>query len=341
MSNLPKYASKEALVYYGLVAPAILTQTIFSVAIASNPAGLIPQIAQYGALAPLAVQAVPLVLLLLSFYAVVAFRPSFLVTLLVASFFVSTSAAAQVSLGGIPLNLGEAVSIVVLSSFLALIGFSYARGLKLRGGRELRAGSAGPMGFRVLGLLLDFGFPAAASVALVAVVEAAVGAFSAQAAKLPEPLSTLTSLYMQTRIGLVFTTLVVAGAIIWILRQVVEPGILYFTLTRQDGIKELHDEITPTTKKVRKLMSYRATGGLAWGALGVFYCTGVAIAIVMLLPPSEAYRNLEAVFNLRAPAPAPFELGFQRAAQQALIKADILIAQGQDLANTIFHLLWG
>jgi hypothetical protein len=336
-----RYASREAVVYYALVAPAIVTQTVFAAALASNPAGLVPQITEYGPLLPFAVQALPLLLLLLSVYAVLSFRPSVLVTLLVASFFVSTSASAQVELLGAPLNLGEAVAVVVLASFMALIGFSYARGLKLLGGRELRAESAGPPVYQALGLLLDFGFPIAASIALVAVVEAAVGAFGVQAARLPEPLSTLATLYVQTRVGLVFTTLLVAGAMIWILRQFVEPAILYFTLTYQDGVKELLSEVAPTTKKVAKLASYRATGGLSWGVLGVFYCIGIAVAVAVFLPPGETLRDLQSVFNLKPPAPSPLELALQRTLQNAVIRADILVQEGQDFARSLINLLWG
>jgi len=229
----------------------------------------------------------------------------------------------------------------VAATFLALAGFNYARGIKLLAGRRPNVTSSGPLGYNALGVALESVFPLAAALALVVLVETVVGDLGVQAARLPAPLSALASLYLQSRIGLVFTTLFVAGATIWVMRQFLEPVILHFTLNASDAKKELLSEIEPTTKTVRKIARYRPSGGLGWGLLTVAYCAGVMAALAVLLPRGQFSRDLLAAVDLHAPSLTPEETLLLDSFQNALVKVNILYAHSQDYIREIIQLLWG
>ncbi len=340
-SSLAMYATKGALIYYALVLPAIVSEAIFSTAVALNSGGLITQASSGGSIAAVALPLLPWIILAASIYAVASFRPSVLIILLIASFFLAASIANGAAFLGIQLNLGASVVLVVAATFLALAGFNYARGIKLLAGRRADVTSSGPLGYNVLGIALESAVPLAIAVALVVAVEAVVGALGVQSARLPQPLSTLASLYLQTRIGLVFTTLLVAGATIWVIRQFVEPAILYFTLSGEDAKKELLHEIEPTTKSVKKVVRYRPSKGLAWGVLAVAYSGGLIIVLAIFLPWTQLSRDLLAALNLKAPSPSPVEVLMQGSLQSAIVKINILYAQSQDYIRTIIRLLWG
>jgi hypothetical protein len=340
-SLLSRYAARRALIYYAMVLPAIVAETVFSIAIATTPGDLVTQAGAYGGAVAATVQLLPVAVLAASAYAVFSFRPSLLVTLLVATFFVAVSVANGIAFLGDQLDLGDTVILVVAATFLALAGFNYARGLKLLGGRRPDVRSSGPLGYNLLGIALDSAVPLAAALGLVALVETVVAALGVQAALLPAPLSTLASLYLQTRIGIVFTTLFVAGATIWVLRQFIEPVILHFTLTSDDAKKELLSEIEPTTKSVMKVRRYRPSRGLAWGSLAALYCLGIMVVLALFLPRGEFFQDLAATLNLGAPSPSPAELLLQDSIQNAVLKIDLLFAQSQDYIRTIIRLLWG
>lgn len=318
-----------------------MAEVLFSIAIVSTPGDLLTQSAPGGSAVNAAVQLLPWALLAVSLYAIFSFRPSLLITLLIASFFVAASVADGIAVLGAQLDLGDTVILVVAATFLALAGFNYSRGIKLLAGRRPVVTSSGPLGYNVLAIALESALPLLAALALVVLVEAAVGDLGAQAARLPAPLSTLTSLYLRSRIGLVFTTLFVAGATIWGIRQFLEPVILHFTLNPADARKELLAEIEPTTKSVRKIARYRPSGGLAWGLLTAAYCLGLLAALAVFLPRGQFSRDLVAVLNLHAPSPTPVESLIQDSIKNALVKINILYAQSQDYIREIIQLLWG
>jgi len=339
-SLLSKYATKGALIYYALVLPAIAAELAFSIAISSTSGDLLIQGPSSGVVAS-AVQLLPWALLAASLYAVFSFRPSLLVTLLIASFFVAASVANAITFLGAPLDLGDAVVLVIAAAFLALVGFNYGRGLKLLAGRRLDIRSSGPPGYNLLGIALDSAVPLGAALALVLLVETVVGDLGVQAARLPPPLSALATLYLQTRIGLVFTTLLVAGGAIWVMRQFLEPLVLHFTLNAADAKIELLGEIEPTTKTIRKIARYRPSGGLAWLFLTVAYCAGLVAALAIFLPRGQFSRDLLAILNLQSPSPAQFEVVVQISIKNALVRVNILFAQSQDYLREIIKLLWG
>jgi len=336
-----RYATKGALIYYALVLPALVAEAVFSIAIVSTPGDLLTQAAPGGSAVAAGVQLLPWALLAASVYAIFSFRPSLLVTLLIASFFVAASVANGIAFLGVQLDLGDTVILVVAATFLALAGFNYSRGVKLLAGRRPNVTSSGPLGYNALGLALESVFPLAAALALVVLVETVVGDLGAQAAHLPAPLSALASLYLQSRIGVVFTTLFVAGAAIWVMRQFLEPVILHFTLNASDAKRELLAEIEPTTKSVRKVARYRPSGGLAWGLLTVAYSVGLVAALAIFLPRGQFSRDLLAALDLHAHSATPVEALLLDSFQNAVVKINILYARSQDYIREIIQLLWG
>jgi len=340
-SALKEYTSRGALVYYALVLPALVAEVVFSVAVASSPGDLLAPGGVGGGLATTTVQLLPWFLLLASVYAVFAFRSSLLVSFLIVSFFIAASVAGTISFAGAPLDLGDAVLLVVAATFLALAGFNYARGVKLLGRRKADVTTSGPLGYNLIGLAADSAVPLVAALALVGLVETVVGALGAQAARLPPPLSSLATLYLQTRVGTVFTTLFVAGAAIWVMRQFLEPIILHFTLTPADARRELLAEIEPTLKSVRKVRAYKPSGGLAWGVIGVAYCVGLFTALAFFVPRAEFAKDLVAALTLHPTPPTQLEVLMETTLQNGLVKIDILYAQSQDFIRTVVRILWG
>jgi len=337
-SVLGRYATRDAVVYHALILPALIAEVVFSTAILSTPGDLVQS--NVGPVAAVA-EVLPWVLLLGSAYAVLAFRPSLLVAFLIASFFIAASVANGITFLGAQLNLGDTVILVVAATFLALAGFNYSRGLRLSKGRKPEVQSGGPVAYNAFAVGLETAVPLIAAFALVLLVEALVSAIGVQARALPQPLSSLVTLYLATRIGLVFTTLFVAGATIWVLRQFLEPIILSFTLTRDDAKKELLGEIEPTTKRLIKFASYKPSRGLSWWFLTSGYCVAIFVVLTLLVPRADFLRDLSSVFTLHAPSPSSFELLLETAFQNALVKADILFAQSQDYIRDIIRLLWG
>jgi hypothetical protein len=338
---LAKYATKGALIYYALVLPAIVAEAVFSTAVASSPGGLVTEASSIGGFMAVVVPVLPAFILVASLYAVASFRPSVLVTLLIVSFFLATSVGSGIALFGATLDLGATVVLVIGATFLALAGFNYARGLKLLDGKLPDVESSGPLGYNVLGIVLESAVPLAIALALVVLVETIVGNLGAQAARLPQPLSALASLYLQTRIGLVLTTLLVAGAAIWVLRQFIEPVILHFTLSASDAKRELLLEIEPTTKKVRRIARYRPSGGLAWGVMMALYCFALIAALAVLLPSGLFSRDMLAALGVQAPSRSPVEVLVQNSIQNGILRVDILYTQSQDYLREIIRLLWG
>jgi hypothetical protein len=343
-SLLSRYATRGALVYYALLLPAIIAEVVFSIAITLTPGDLLTSAGSSGGLALVSVVVVellPWILLACSIYAVFSFRPSLLVMFLIGSFFMAASVTNAIAFLGARLNLGGMVIWVVVATFLALAGFNYSRGLKLLAVRRTNITSSGPIGYNILGITLEVAIPLVGALALVALVETIVSALAVQVAHLPSPLSTLALLYLQTRIGVIFTTLFVAGATIWVMRQFLEPLILHFTLNAADAKKELLAEIRPTTKSVYRIARYRPSNGLAWGVLMIAYCAGLVVALAIFMPHGPFFQDILATLRLESPSPTSLEKLIQRTIDEELVRVDVLFAQSQEYLREIITLLWG
>ena len=342
-SLLSKYASKGALTYYALSLPAIVATVAFSSAISSNPSDLLAQAAPSGSAVAAAIQLLPLALVVGSLFALFTLRPSLLVTLFIASFFVAASVANGIAF------LGSSSTSGTRSSWWWPRPSSPWPGSATPGPQALgRAASQchlfRPAAYNALGIALDSAVPLAAALVLVVLVETVVGDLGVQAADLPPPLATLATLaglYLQSRVGLVFTTLFVAGAAIWVMRQFLEPVILHFTLNsadaemgaargdRADDEDGVEDLALPAVGRARL--------GLPHGA----YCAGLVAALAIFLPQGQFSHDLLAAFNLQAPSPTPVEVLLQSTIQNAIVRIDILYAQSQDYIRSMIRLLWG
>lgn len=336
-----RYASKAAVIYYSLTVPAIVSEVVFSAAIASNPAQIIPQILTWGPVALQLVQLLPWVVFIISLYAVLSFRPSTLIGLLTISFFISATVTSQMSLLGNTIDLSEAVALVVVSSFAALIGFNYSRAAKVSAGRELRVESKGPPGYQFLSVGLELLVPFLAALALVIFVSGVVATMKTQASLLPEPLSTLSSLYLKTRVGTVFTTVAVAGATIWILRELLEPLILYFTITREDAIKMAMSQVDDIAKKVKGDAAARPSGGLAWFAFTIVLGLGLIVSFALFFGPQRVYGDLLSVLGMGRPTSIPFDSNISSSARNLVNRVDVVEARAEDFIRTVIRLLWG
>jgi hypothetical protein len=333
-----RFVNREAFTYYILALPAIVLEVIFSIGIASNPLSDLSTVAG-GSLQ--FVRYLPLLILAASMYAVLAFRPSMLVTLLAFSFFISAVTNSEAGGLGTQGGFGLGVALVILGSFSALIGFNYSRGAKVRSGRELKIDSSGPLASQVISTGFELILPLVITLAMVALVSGVIAAIRVQAQILPEPLATLSSLYLRTRLGLVFISIAVAGALIWASRQLLEPIIMYFTVTHHDAILLALDEVKDITKKVRKVGASRPSAGLSW----VIFAVVVAAAIIaygsVLVGWQTVYNDLISILTYHAPGQSNAESALTGTINNYAREVDNLVNQGEGTLKAIFRLLWG
>ncbi len=338
MSFPSRFVNREAFTYYILALPAIILEIIFSIGIASNPLSELSAAA--GGLLQF-VRFLPLVIVAVSLFAVLAFRPSILVTLLTLSFFISAVTNSQAGVLGTQGGFGLSVGLVILASFSSLIGFNYSRGAKVRSGRELKVDSRGPLGFQVIGTGFELILPLIITLAMVLLVSGVVSAIKLQAQVLPEPLSTLSSLYLRTRLGLVFISITVAGALIWATRQLLEPIILYFTITRRDAISLALAEVQDITKKVRKVGAARPSAGWSWLLpAGVVAATVIAYGSV-LVGWQTVYNDILSILTYNTPGQTNTESTLTSTINNYFRQVDNFANQGEGTLKAIFRLLWG
>src|SRR5439155_4334849 len=177
--------------------------------------------------------------------------------------------------------------------------FNYARAAKVLGGRPALVESGGPLGYQVLSTSLELVLPLLAALALAVAVSAIVTTLTLQTKLLPEPLSTLSSLYLESRFGLVFVSIGVAGALIWAMRQVLEPIILYFTLTYEDGVKMALNEVEDIAKKLRRQARVRPASGRSWFAVSIVCVVSVSSLSLFAVSPQGLLNKLLSIFRLR------------------------------------------
>ena len=341
MAPSSRYLSRQAITFYAFSAPAIALQVFFSSSIAANPQTITPQVASFGSGITQVVQLLPWALLAVSIFAVVRFKPSALVVLLTASFFVAATALGDSGPFGSTSALTGTVSLVIAASFAALIGFNYARATKILAGKEAKIESRGPFGYQLFSTSLELVLPLIAVLVLVAIVSGVVATIKVQTLLLPEPLSTLSSLYLKARIGLVLVSLMVAGAMIWVMRQILEPIILYFTITRKDAVTNALGEVEDLTKKVRKQMRSRPTSGRAWLAVAIIAAASVVLLSLQAVGPDWVSNELLSVFGLHGVTHTPAEATLEANAQSSLRGIDAAALGGQNLVRTIIRILWG
>lgn len=335
MSLLSKYYSRQTLIYYALVLPALILEILFFTIIVSNPGQIAPEVAHLGSLVE-AVQFVPFAMLALSLFAIIKFRPSMLAVFLTVSFFVF------VIVGGIdPLTLIAATSLVVVSMFLSLIGFNYARAAKLLVGRTANVESGGPVLTQVLSMTIELALPFLAALIIVFAVSGAIQMIRSQASGLPPPLSTLTLLYLDSQIGLVFASILIAGVIIWSMRQILEPIILSFTITRSEATAMALGDIDDVVKKARSTSLLKPSSGKVW-VVG-----GIACAIIIfglsssLIGWQNTVNDLLNTIKSQPTFRTPVDSTIITRTNDLVSHIDYAFVLFQNLLRTIIRVLWG
>jgi hypothetical protein len=277
----------------------------------------------------------------LSIYALISLRPSILIGLLSLSFFIAASVTTSMSFFGYPFSLTGAVVLVVVSTFTALVGFNFSRGAKLVAGKKLVTRSSGPLGYQVLSLGIELVLPLLAALGLVLFVSAITGALKAQALLLPQPLSTLTTLYLGTIWGFALTTILVAGATIWALRQVVEPVVLYYSINSLDARKMALEEMNDITSKLHKETA-KSPRGIRW----ILPAALISIFLLAYLEVSHGTGNLsndlwQAVTLQKTASTPQFEIAFQNSANALVSRFDQAVVQAENFIRALFTFLWG
>jgi len=328
MPFLGAYSSRQARIYFALSAPALVLEFVFATGLVLNLGGVASSVG--GDLA-LAVGIVPWVVLIVAIFAFLRFRPSLLVATLAFSFFLSAVTGSQAGLLGAQGGFGLGAGLVVIGVFCALIGFSYSRGANLKAGRDLRAESQGPVGFQVLGVSLEFGMPLLITLGVIALVSVIVGAASSEVNVLPQPLSTISSIYLSTRFGLASVVILVAGLAIWTIREFLEPVILYYTLTYDEAVDQALGEVDDVRKSIRRDAK---VGWIPTLAVSEVALVAILVLTTHFMGAGTVLSALKSVFTFRSSSPSPTEASF-------VGRADQLEAQMQYILNTIFRMLWG
>ena len=232
--------------------------------------------------------------------------------------------------------------MVVAATFLALVGFNYARGIKLLDGRRPDVTSSGPLGYNALGVALESAFPLAAALALVVLVDALVGDLGCPGGAPPGA---------ALRAGLALPPVAHRPRLHDALRRrrrhlghAPVPRARHTPLhaerrRREEGaaLRDRADDESPSGRS-------RATGrraGSRWGLLTAAYCAGLIAALALFLPRGQFFRDLLAALDLHAPTPSPAEALVQAPSRALVVRINILYAQSQDYIREVIQVLWG
>ena len=307
--------------YFGLSAPALMLEAFFIIALLKIPIIALPGIFHY---ADLAVQVAPWIVLAVSVFAVLRFRTSLLLTLLIVSYFISAvvSGSASLNAAGYLLNQGEIAALVVVASFCSLIGFGFLRAAKIEKKRAIVV-SSGPVPHQIIGVFLELFLPALVAVGLVLATIRVVEAMRAETLLFPSPLSSIFSSFLLSPV----ITIITAALVLTLVKDLVEPWILYYTLKPEDAVSIMEKEATQM-QSVRGLSRRMGSGGMMFSLIVI----AILLAIVVIFfGAGSIMSNVSALLGIGSPTPDP----------NFLIRIDNDFIQFENLLNTIIRLLWG
>ena len=319
--SLRVYTNRNMAGYFGLSAPALLLESFFILALLKIPIIALPGIFHY---AVVAVQVAPWVVLSLSVFAVVRFRTSLLLTLLVVSYFISAIASgrAALSAAGYLLNQGEIAALVVVVSFCSLIGFGFLRAAKIEKKRAIVV-SSGPVPHQIIGVFLELFLPALVAVGLVLATIRVVDALRAETLLFPSPLSSIFSSFLLSPV----ITIITAALVFTLVKDLIEPWILYYTLKPEDAVGIMEKEATQM-ESVKGLGRRVGSGGILFS----FIVIAILLAIVVIFfGTGSIVSNASALLRIGNPTPEP----------NFVIRINNDFIQFENLLNTIIRLLWG
>lgn len=275
----------------------------------------------------------PVVLILVSVFALISLRPSLMVTILTIFFLVLVSALGQVDF--------YLAAIVVFSSFSSLIGFNFARAAKVLEGRKISLESKGSFKFRLSGYGFDLALPVIGALGVMIIVWYVMNTIRVQVRILPPPLDTLGTLYLQSHIYLITTTLTVAAAVVWMIRELFEPVVLRYTLTRRDARElaflQIQDSLGTVYYDLAKARKPRS------GKFSIIMYTsllGLLIAVLVISGLSPVNYLLAAV-GLGTVQPAQSELFALQLGNFSARLVDNGVYLLQAALKFVFRILWG
>ncbi len=248
-NRVAMFLTREGATYLFLTLPALMVQVTYSLAIYSTAPLDVSGIPPPFTLIPfdLIIRLIGVYALIVALVSTVLFRPTLTMLTLGASYFTITL---------LPYTPATEPLILLMPIFLLMISFSYGRTAQTVAGRKPIVSSTGPFHLKILSVSLSWVLPVAAAVALVAAASIIAGYAQSESTILPYPLNDLVRLYLQTRVGFVLLATAAAGVLLWVIREFLEPAILYYSLdgagARQMLMEEYNDEQTRLEKRFLK-----------------------------------------------------------------------------------------
>jgi len=320
-------------VYYLLSIPALILVLVFTI----ETAGIMEQIPIAPSWEPLGLTfaiILPIIMIALYLYALLTFRPSTLVILLTLSFFVLTTMSQSV-------DYYSAVAVIA-SSFGCLIGFNYARKIRVLSGREPRLKNSKPrLRSRLATTSFDLVLPFLMAIGLVAIVGYVISLLTAETQILPEPLATLGSMYLQTHIYSVLTIVTVAGVTVWSLRNLIEPFLMLYTLKPEDAISEAQSKLAYDVAMIDWQASKKPGRGRKWVAGSLFMAFIVGLYLLILVGPEEMGNSFLFIFGFARLESHSSGILLEGSAKNFVRQADRLTSNLQNLIREIIKILWG
>ena len=309
-------------VYLAFSVPAVILEVTFAASILASPnLSLLGPVLRYAAY-------LPWVLVLLSAVAVLRFRTTILLSLLIMTYFLCAIVVGSADIfGPNVLGAGPTAALVVFSGFLALMSFNYARGAWVLVGKMAKITIERALGFQLLGFAIDFALPVAIALGLVILTENMFHGVEVVVAALPPPLNSVFTSEFVGSITAALLTVLFTTITLWVVRELVEPWVQYFAFTREDAVKQLMYDYDRMISKAERDPMRRPR----W----VVYTIIVAVALVafdvLLFGSGTVAGNLGPLFGAGHPTA---QHGFYVQSENAF--RDI-----QNGINWLVRLLWG
>lgn len=339
MTTPPKLIQPQAKNFYLLSAPLFLTELVFLAIYLANIdqavssfQAIIPIDFLSGALTTIAL-VLPELIIIGSVYAFVKFRVAMMISLLTIFFLVNTSI-----LGTVDPYLSD---LVVASAFASLIGFSYARSAKILKGPKAILASDGPKLLKATTGGFDLVLPFAAALGVTALVAYVMGQVRLQVELLPQPLSSLGTLYLQSHFYLVMTILTIAGGAIWAIRALIEPIILRLTLTRADAREMAFGEIRDTYWGILIAAYRKPSRGLEPLVIFTTILALLVIILVIAAGPTQSANYLLTALGLIRAVPSQAELLTGNVMENLNRSVNQGFVAFSNILNFLIRLLWG
>src|SRR5262245_46290472 len=334
---------RQLQVYYALASPAIFLELALIITSFSDYYGMLAS--AQARLSPswspspfintiLQIAAVlPWILVLASAYALFAARPSALIIFQTLLFLFFASTVGQV-------EFFQAMSLV-LTSFLILLGFNYLRSAKVLAGHELRSESQGPALLGKITMGFDLLLPISFAIGAMGIVALVMNMIQAQVRLLPQPIATLGTEYLQSNFYLILTTISVAGGVVWAIRELLEPIVMRFTMSKADAKEIAFSQISDIAQKTWWASTRKPRPGMRRFYLSLTTAILILLIIVSAAGPDLVLSNVLPVFGIgHVPVTRP-ELVASNSARNFVRLFDQLAANGEKLARFIMKLLWG